>query len=153
MQCWWSWAHDLSWMKPKCSPIVKAPGISQNVNCAITVMTDTDRSLAWVEFGQPLGSGKIPSAESLSVAAGQVFCSEPRPNKDVYAMSTHPLWCKQGYRVNLNSEACGSGGKNCAGLHFSHRFYHKAFHSPRLLLKNRVGLWDLQFCLNSKTGV
>lgn len=30
-----------------------APEISQKDNCAITVMADTDRSLAWVEIGQP----------------------------------------------------------------------------------------------------
>lgn len=70
---WRSWAHDLPWMWTKYSPIVEAPGISQNVNCAIMVMADTDRSLAWVEFGQSLNSEKIPPPESLSIAASQVF--------------------------------------------------------------------------------
>lgn len=39
---------------------VKAP---ENVNCAITAMADTDSSLAWVKFGEPLIEGMIPPAK------------------------------------------------------------------------------------------
>ena len=56
-------------------PFVEAPRISQNVNCAITVMADTDRSLAWVEFGQSPTRERNPPAESLSAPASQVFGS------------------------------------------------------------------------------
>lgn len=40
-------------------PSSKAPEISHNVNCAITVMADTDKSLAYVEFGQPPTQGRF----------------------------------------------------------------------------------------------
>ena len=58
--------------------------MSQNVNCAITVMADTDRSSAWAKFGQSFNSGKIAPAKPLSIAVIQVFCWNPAQAKKRY---------------------------------------------------------------------
>lgn len=65
--------------------ILPSSKLNQNVNCAIAAMADTDRSLAWVEFGQPPRPREDSSCKKKKnkktfptqslLLAGQVFCS------------------------------------------------------------------------------
>lgn len=71
-------------------PSSRPPKISHNVNCAITAMADTDRSLALGGIWPTPDPGKIPPAESLSIPASDVsFSTDKKKRGDGYEFCMH----------------------------------------------------------------